>query len=121
MLMFLTYELLKHSNVLLMLRAEIDEVLGDRRITPNDISKMPYTDAVLRETLRIYPSAVGRVVCSSEPTIIGNGKYAITPDDRIVIDIVSTNRDPAVWGDDVRPSQFPSPLPAHDVDIGTRV
>jgi len=106
MLTFLTYEVLKHPDVLLKLRAEIDEVLGDRPITLNDISKMPYTIAVLREILRIQPPAAARTVHCLEPTTIGNGKYAITPDDNIIINAISTNRDPAVWGDDVCSSHF---------------
>ena len=109
MLTFLTYEVLRRPDVLLKLRAEIDEVLGDQPITLNDISKMPYTVAVMRETLRIRPSAVARAVHCLEPTTIGNGKYAITPDDNIMINAISTHRDPAVWGDDVRPSHVLRP------------
>ena len=110
MLTFLTYEVLKHPDVLSKLRAEIDEVLGDQPITPNNISEMPYTVAVMREVLRIHPPGVTRTVHCLEPTTIGNGKYAITPDDDIVISVASTNRDPAIWGDDVRPSHFPRPV-----------
>jgi len=106
MLTFLTYEVLRHPDVLLKLRAEIDEVLGDQPITPDSISEMPYTVAVMREVLRIHPPVAIRTAHCLEPTTIGNGKYAITPDDHIVISVVSTNRDPAVWGYDVRPSHF---------------
>jgi cytochrome P450/NADPH-cytochrome P450 reductase len=109
MLTFLTYEVLKRPEVLLKLRAEIDEVLGDKPITLNDVSKMPYTTAVLREILRVQPPAAARAVHCLEPTTIGSGKYAITPDDHIMINAISTNRDPAVWGDDVRPSHFLRP------------
>jgi len=101
MLTFLTYEVLKRPDVLLKLRAEIDEVLGDQPVTLNDISKMPYTVAVMREILRFRPPATARAVRCLEPTTIGNGKYALTPDDNVMINAISTNRDPAVWGDDV--------------------
>ena len=104
MITFLTYQLLKSPDVLLKLRAEIEEVLEDRPITLDDIPRMPYTVAVLRETLRIHPPGAGRIVRCLEPTTIGNGKYAITPGERIFIHVGSTNRDPTVWGDDVRPS-----------------
>ena len=33
-------------------RAEIDEVLGDRRATVDDLSRLPYTEAIIQETLR---------------------------------------------------------------------
>lgn len=100
MLTFLTYELLKRPDVLLKLRAEIDEVLGDQPIVLTDISKMPYTVAVLREILRFHPPAAARFVHCLEPTTIGGGKYALSSDDHILLNSISTNRDPAVWGDD---------------------
>ena len=115
MLTFSTYEILKRPDVLFKLRTEIDEVLGDQPITLNDIPKMPYTIAVMREILRFRPPAQSRFVHCLEPTTIGNGKYALTPDDHIMLNVASTNRDPAVWGDDVRPSLFffrPSQLTA---------
>lgn len=121
MLAFVTYELLKHPDDLLKLRAEIDEVIGDQPITLNDISKMPYTVAVMREILRFHPPATGRAVHCLEPTTIGNGKYAVTPDDHIVINAVSTNRDPSVWGHDVCPSPFHPSIRTYEVNLGSRV
>lgn len=121
MLTFLTYELLKHPDVLLKLRAEIDEVLGDQPIALNDISKMPYTVAVLKEVLRFHPPAAARFVCCLEPTTIGKGRYALTPDDHILVNSISTNRDPAVWGDDVRPFRFPYSIAIYGLYIGPRI
>jgi cytochrome P450/NADPH-cytochrome P450 reductase len=121
MLTYLTYELLKHPNVLLKLRAEIDEVLGDQPIALNDISKMPYTIAILREVLRLHPPAVARFVHCLEPTTIGNGKYALTPDDHILLNSISTNRDPTVWGDNVRPFRSLYSITPCDIRIGQRI
>ena len=121
MLTFVTYELLKHPDALLKLRAEIDEVLGDQPISLNDVSKMPYTVAVLREVLRFHPPAAARFSHCLEPTTIGKGRYALTPDDHILINSISTNRDPAVWGDDVRPFPFWYSFAACDIHIGPRI
>lgn len=46
------------------LHAELTAVLGDRPPTWNDIESLPYTQKVIRETLRLYPSAyvMGRSV-----------------------------------------------------------
>jgi len=38
-------------------QSEIDEVLGDRRLQFDDLSKTPYTVQVIREALRLYPPA----------------------------------------------------------------
>lgn len=40
-----------------ILQAEVDSVLGDRLPTPDDIQKLPYTRAVVKETLRMRPPA----------------------------------------------------------------
>jgi cytochrome P450 len=44
------------------LHAEVDAVLGDRPVTVDDVARLPFTDAVLRESMRLYPPAylVGR-------------------------------------------------------------
>lgn len=101
----MTYEVLKHPEVLLKLRTEIDEVLGERPVTLEDLSKMPYTLAVLRETLRFRPPASTRSVFPAEATTIGNGKYAVTPGDIITVNVTQVHRDPEIWGDDVRYSR----------------
>ena len=115
MLAFVTYEILKHPEVLLKLRAEIGKVLGDRPISSEDLPRMPYTIAVLRETLRIWLPAPVRSVSPTEATTIGNGKYAVTPEDTIVINVVQVHRDPEVWGEDVCP--FRSSLSARTLTV----
>jgi cytochrome P450 len=37
------------------LQAEVDEVLGNRSATFEDFSKLTYTQAIIEETLRLYP------------------------------------------------------------------
>lgn len=101
MLTFVTYEVLKHPGVLLKLRTEIDEVLGDRQVSLEDLAKMPYTVAVMRETLRFRPPATTRSVFPKEATTIGNGKYPIGPGDTILVNVTQVHRDPEIWGDDV--------------------
>jgi len=51
------YLLSKHPEVRDKLLNEIRRVLGDRVMTMEDIEKMPYTDWVLSEVLRLYPPA----------------------------------------------------------------
>lgn len=97
----MTYEVIKHPGVLLKLRTEIDEVLGDRPVSLEDLPKMPYTVAVMRETLRLRPPASTRSVSPVGATTIGNGKYAVTPEDTITVNVSQVHRDPEIWGDDV--------------------
>ncbi|HWI62884.1 MAG TPA: cytochrome P450 [Symbiobacteriaceae bacterium] len=39
------------------LQQEVDAVLGDRAPTPADLPRLPYTEAVINEAMRLYPPA----------------------------------------------------------------
>ncbi len=49
------FELTKNPDKMAKVRAEIDEVLGDRTPTYDDIKRMQYLRLVVAETLRMYP------------------------------------------------------------------
>ena len=51
-----------HPHVQRKLQAEVDSVLGDRIPTPKNLNKLPFTHAVVKETLRLRPPAwtIGR-------------------------------------------------------------
>ncbi|OCB91808.1 cytochrome P450 oxidoreductase OrdA-like protein [Sanghuangporus baumii] len=110
LLTFATYHLLKNPTCLQKLREELDEVLGTEEPTLEDLGKMPYLTAVLRETLRLTPSAPARGVAPKEDTeLVGgdgnplnpiNKKYAVKKDQLLIVQIYNAHRDPLVWGDD---------------------
>ena len=45
----------RHPEVETRVHRELDEVLGDRRVSLADLPRLPYTRAVVDETLRLYP------------------------------------------------------------------
>ena len=54
----LTYTLLllgDHPEVEDRLRAEVDEVLGSRDATVSDVARLPYTEAIINESMRMLP------------------------------------------------------------------
>jgi cytochrome P450 len=54
------YHLLgSHPEVRELMHAEIDEVLGDRLPTVEDLPRLVWTDAILSETMRLYPPIMG--------------------------------------------------------------
>ncbi|KAJ7771297.1 fatty acid hydroxylase [Mycena maculata] len=99
LLTFATYHLLKTPEALRKLRAEIDEVLGDRPAQADDFSKMPYLQAVLRETLRLSPTAPKRGVAPLHDTTLG-GKYFVKAGTPIILHMWNMQRDPLIWGED---------------------
>ena len=54
--------LARHPEAVARLRVELDSVLGVRAPAPDDLAKLPFTDAIVKESLRLYPPAatIGR-------------------------------------------------------------
>jgi cytochrome P450 len=61
-LTFACWLLARHPEVGVRLAEEVDAVVGDRPLSFQDVGRLPYTEAVWRESLRLYPPvwALGR-------------------------------------------------------------
>lgn len=103
LLSYATYYLLKNPEAFQKAQKEVDEVVGKGPITFQHMSKLPYIEAVLRESLRLSPTApafgVRPLPDSPEPVIIGGG-YHIPKDQPIIIILPQLGRDPSVFGAD---------------------
>ncbi|KAI0690214.1 cytochrome P450 [Cytidiella melzeri] len=101
MLSFILYYLLKNPEAMRKLREEVDTRIGQRAMTVDDVHKLPYLIAVMRETLRLAPPAPLRAVTPLEDTTLDDGKWAVEKDpSKIWCNIFAIQRDPAVWGPD---------------------
>ncbi|KAI0693861.1 bifunctional P-450/NADPH-P450 reductase [Cerioporus squamosus] len=99
MLTFTLYYLLKNPEAMRKLREEVDTKLGDRPMGVQDVNKFPYLLAVMRESLRLAPTAPIRTAMPVEDTVLA-GKYAVEEGATIIVDVYTAQRDPAVWGND---------------------
>ncbi|KAF8900982.1 fatty acid hydroxylase [Mucidula mucida] len=99
-LCFVLYYLIKYPDVMQKLRNEVDKILGDLPAQMSDFPKMPYLNAVLRETMRLQPTAAIRVVYPLEDTTLGRGKYFVKAGQPIALQIWDSHRDTDVWGND---------------------
>jgi cytochrome P450/NADPH-cytochrome P450 reductase len=96
--------LLKNANAYLKAQKEIDEVIGSGAIEADDLHKLKYLNAVLRETSRISPT-VPALQKRTNPTTthqiltVENGQYMLEPTDHIIILMGKAQQDPKVWGD----------------------
>jgi cytochrome P450 len=90
------YSISQHPEVEAALRAELKRVLNGRPPAAADLAALPYTDAVVKETLRMYPAAF---VTSREPqedTRVGS--HPVPKGRTILISPYVTHRDPR-WFD----------------------
>jgi cytochrome P450 len=83
----LSYALLlvaRHPHVQLRLREEVDRVLGSRNGTMADVAQLRFTDAVVRESMRLYPPvyAIGREAledCEIGGFVVPRGAQVLIP------------------------------------------
>ncbi|KAG9457095.1 hypothetical protein H6P81_001603 [Aristolochia fimbriata] len=108
--------LVNNAEVLQKVRDEIDTQVGSER-EPNesDLKKLPYLQAVVKETLRLYPP--GPLTMPHEATEDYNiGGFRVPAGTRLSVNIWKLQRDPSVWEEptEFRPERF---LTTHaDVD-----
>jgi cytochrome P450 len=93
--------LARHPEAALRLRAELDELLNGRPPTAADLAELPYLDAVIRETLRLYPPAFALGREASEHFELGG--YEIAPGAQLLVSPYVMQRDPRFFRN---PAQF---------------
>ncbi|MCA3230721.1 MAG: cytochrome P450 [Cupriavidus sp.] len=97
LLTFTLYELLRNPGVLAQAYAEVDAVLpGDAPPVYADLARLPVLDRVLKETLRLWPTAPAFAVAPFEDVVIG-GRYRLRQNRRISVVLTALHRDPKVW------------------------
>ena len=79
------------------LHAELDEVLGDRAATLDDIPRLRYTANVFAESLRLYPPAAAFARRPIEPVVIGG--YRIPARSSVFVSPYVTHRNPRYFPD----------------------
>jgi cytochrome P450 len=89
------YLLSQHSEAEKHLRGELDEVLGGRAPTVEDLPSLPYTRQVVEETLRLYPPAwASNRSTLADDEICG---YFIPANSIVVFSPYVVHHDPHLW------------------------
>ena len=91
------YLLGKHPEVEARLSGELEEVLGGRAPTVQDLPRLGYADAVIKESMRLYPPAwaVGREVLGDCEI----GGYRVPAGAQLFVSQYVVQRDPRFFGD----------------------
>lgn len=102
------YELWHNPEVLRKLRYEIDTVMGSDDITYEDLPNLPYTQMVIDETLRLYPSIWVTERRALEEDQIG--QYKVPKNSLVLISAYTVHRNPKYWNDPEKfmPERFTS-------------
>ncbi len=97
LLTFTLYELLRNPGVLAQAYAEVDAVLpGDAPPVYADLARMPVLDRILKETLRLWPTAPAFAVAPFQDVVLG-GRYRLRQNRRVSVVLTALHRDPKVW------------------------
>lgn len=91
------YALARNPDVERELHRELDEVLGGRTPSPADYPRLPYTEMVLAESMRLFPPAWGLGRYASSDTKIG--EWDVPKDALVVLSQWVTHKDPRFWPD----------------------
>jgi len=97
-LTWLFSDIFTHPDVAKKVREELISVLGDRVFIWDDLQKLPYTLAVINESMRLRPilPLLMRDVIVDDKL----GGFDIKKGDMIFANIYAMNRDKGIWGDD---------------------
>ncbi|RDW89799.1 bifunctional cytochrome P450/NADPH--P450 reductase [Aspergillus mulundensis] len=99
LLSFVFYQLLTHPKTYRKAQQEVDEVVGQGVIEVSHLSKLPYINAVLRETLRLNATIPLFTVEAFEDTLLA-GKFPVKAGETIVNLLAKSHLDPEIYGDD---------------------
>ncbi|MFF5037877.1 cytochrome P450 [Nocardia salmonicida] len=98
LLAFTTYFLARDPELAARVRAEAAAVTTDGRIAYEDVAKLKVTEAVISETLRLWPTAPGFFRAARQDTTLGG--YDIAADEWVFVLLLAVHRDTNVWGPD---------------------
>lgn len=96
LLSFALYYMVKNPKTMRRAQEEVDKI---GFITLESLSKMPYIDAILKETLRLQPTAPMFAVSSDEDVSLPS-EHLIKAGTPVMINLHGLHQDPAAWGPD---------------------
>ena len=113
MLTYALWQLGRNPDLQSRARAEV-AALGDRELTAADVAALPYTVAVLHESLRLCPPGPANPRTAKRDIDVDG--YRVPAGSVVIFGVYAVQRDPALWDrpTDFDPERFLGP------DAGTR-
>ncbi|XP_030936149.1 probable (S)-N-methylcoclaurine 3'-hydroxylase isozyme 2 [Quercus lobata] len=100
-------ELMRNQDVMHKIREEIESEIGTNIVKESHLSHLPYLEACVKETLRLYPPGPLLILHRAIQTCQVMG-YTIPKDSFISVNIWAIGRDPMVFNDPLsfKPERF---------------
>jgi cytochrome P450 len=89
------YLLAKHPQIEAQLHEEVARVVGDGPVTVEHVRQLPYTEMVLKESMRLYPPIPTVARAPKHPVEIGGVQLGYK--DRVMITPYTLHHDPRWW------------------------
>ena len=100
---WLVVELLRNPRVMKKAQEEVRKIVGNKpKINMNDIIKMEYLNCVIKENLRLHPSAPLLLPRETSASVEVGG-YHVPAKTRVFINAWAIQRDPNIWE---KPEEF---------------
>ncbi|XP_030936150.1 berbamunine synthase-like [Quercus lobata] len=100
-------ELMRNQDVLHKLRDELKREIGTEMVKESHLAHLPYLEACVKETLRLYPPGPLLIPHRALQTCQVMG-YTIPKDSKILVNMWAIGRDPSIFNDSLRfnPERF---------------
>ena len=103
LLTFALYLLMRHPEVLARCYAEVDRVMPPGQAPRYEhLAQLDVIERVLRETLRLWPTAPSYALSANDDTVLG-GRYRLRKGQRVIVFLPALHRHPRYWP---RPDAF---------------
>ncbi|KAJ3704710.1 hypothetical protein LUZ61_008415 [Rhynchospora tenuis] len=101
-------ELLHNPDKMSKVISELRENIGSKQVEETDITKLPYLQAVVKETMRKHPVAPLLLPHIVSEKGVELGGYAIPKGAQVMVNVYAIGRDPTVWSEPeiFRPERF---------------
>ncbi|XP_022772388.1 cytochrome P450 78A7-like [Durio zibethinus] len=113
-------ELVLNPDIQSKLHQELVLAVGDKRVTDADVAKLPYLQAVVKETLRLHPPGplLSWARLSTSDVQLSNG-MVVPSDTTAMVNMWAITHDPNVWEDPLlfKPERFVKSLGGAEVDM----
>lgn len=91
-------ELIKNQEIMQKLRDELQKEVGKNNLNQSDLSRLPYLDACIKETLRLHPPAPLLLPHRALESCNVMG-YEIPENTIVTVNVWALGRDPSIWDD----------------------